>query len=271
MNNDENITPEDELKAENELLKLKLEMEHGMKHQESSLPPEIENQWLNHVYNFEQQWENAKQTTVYKFLDSPPFKEIGELKEEQVEAELDRLFDIMTGQDVRLDMLAEYPASVIYKFVTEELFNAEIDDMHVEGMMHCFIYEEFHPNHKYDLEGSAQEYADKIFSKRWNIEHSVFTVNETIIFNGHEFPKEEFSAKVLSFQQLHQDIELKNFNITNLQFNLEEQRASVETELDILLKFEKGETKELHQKATFYYKDSDYWTLYKIDMEGLDF
>jgi hypothetical protein len=101
---------------------------------------------------------------------------------------------------------------------------------------------------------------------------SILTSDLSVFGNNGRLRLGQVILKVfLSFQQLHQDIELKNFNITNLQFNLEEQRASVETELDILLKFEKGETKELHQKATFYYKDSDYWTLYKIDMEGLDF
>ena len=52
-NENPEFTPEEELKADNELLKIKLELEHGMQHSDSNLPPEIENQWLNNIYNYE--------------------------------------------------------------------------------------------------------------------------------------------------------------------------------------------------------------------------
>ena len=38
-----------------------------------------------------------------------------------------------------------------YRFITEELFEHEMDDVHVKGMFTHFTYEEFHPNHDYDL------------------------------------------------------------------------------------------------------------------------
>jgi hypothetical protein len=141
----ENINPQDELKAENELLKIKLELEHGMTHSESKLSPEMENEWLNYINNFEQRHKDCKRVTVYEFIGKPEFKKPEDLKDEEVEAELDRWLGLMDEKGVSLDVLAEYPPRVIYQFITGELFEHETDDIHIEGMKTWFIYEDFYP------------------------------------------------------------------------------------------------------------------------------
>ena len=51
--NDPLLFREDELRAENEVLKLKLKLEYGMDiHEKSSLPPAIENKWLSNMVQF---------------------------------------------------------------------------------------------------------------------------------------------------------------------------------------------------------------------------
>jgi hypothetical protein len=80
MADQQNLSPEDELRAENELLKLKLEMEHGMMHSESAaLNPEIENAWLKHIYEFEQQAKEGKRIKVYDAIGRPSFRKADEL------------------------------------------------------------------------------------------------------------------------------------------------------------------------------------------------
>src|SRR5580704_5412580 len=126
----ENETPktEDELRAENEVLKLKLELEHGMQDSsDSNLPADVENAWLNNVYSFEQQWKDAKRITVYDLIGKPPYKNINELKKGEIKTELDRLFEVMNASGVKLDMICEYTDKEIYKFITEELFAHETD------------------------------------------------------------------------------------------------------------------------------------------------
>src|SRR5882724_9508754 len=54
------LTKQEALHADNEIMKLKLEMEFGahiQKADDSKLPAEVENDWLNSVYEFEKQYQ----------------------------------------------------------------------------------------------------------------------------------------------------------------------------------------------------------------------
>ncbi len=46
------LSPEEKLKTENELLKKKLTAEFGTQDHGSSLDPELENEWLKYIYHF---------------------------------------------------------------------------------------------------------------------------------------------------------------------------------------------------------------------------
>src|SRR6266850_4078323 len=99
----------DELKAENELLKLKLELEYGMEGNDTSvLQPAIENEWLNHIYSFEKQYKDAGRIKVYDFLGRPAFKKAEELKPEEIGAELDRIQSVMEEKKMTLDCSCDY-------------------------------------------------------------------------------------------------------------------------------------------------------------------
>ncbi len=266
---EEKQNPEDKLSAENELLRLKLELEHGMQANETSLPPDAENQWLNYIYNFEQQYKDAKRAKVYDLIGRPDFKKAEDLEEGDIEMELERLVEILNSQSIALDVICDYPVSVIYKFLTEELFEYETDDMSIPGMVTHFTYEEFHPNHAYDLERHSRDYAESIFSKKWNNEFSFFIASKIIEFNGKTFPKEVLSDKISAFQELHKNITLHDFTVKDLQFSLDDLKAVVETELKILFEFENGEPTEQIQSAKFYYQ-GEYWEFYRLELKGLN-
>ena len=53
----------------------------------------------------------------------------------------------------------------MYRFVTEELFKHEIEDVKVRGWVHQFIYEEFHPNPEYDVRSATFYGLQAIFDK----------------------------------------------------------------------------------------------------------
>lgn len=56
-----------------------------------------------------------------------------------------------------------YPDEEIYVFITEELFAHKIDMVPVFGMNWNFIYEEFHPNNKAEIEKNTPR-----FFKHWS-------------------------------------------------------------------------------------------------------
>ena len=70
-----NSTYSDFLKQENEITKLKIQAEFGLRLQEggNELNPAIENIWLNNILEFERSLVNNEQITVREKLGNPVF------------------------------------------------------------------------------------------------------------------------------------------------------------------------------------------------------
>ena len=223
------LTPEEKLKIENDLLKVKLATEFGMGKMDSALDYEMENEWLNYIYNFEKASKDAGVITVYEFLGKPEFKNISELKKEEIESELDRLYDIMLKNEVVLDVICEYENvhELIYKFVTEELFPLEMDDIRIPGMNHRYIYEEFHPNHKYDLTEFTEDFMRAFFERDWNPEIDSYNIHKQIEFKGKIHDTELFMKFIIEFQNTFLPVEIRSKEISKVDFDLDSGKAEV--------------------------------------------
>ena len=227
-NNPENLLdPEDELKFQNEFLKLKLELEYNMEQSDtSSLSPEMENLWLSNIYNFEQQYKNAKRVKVYDALGGPSFKKVEELSEATISESLGGLLLLMEDKGIVLDCCCAYDDTTIYRFITEELFDYEMDDISIEGMVHHFIYEEFHPNHDYDLREYTTEFFENLLTRAWNPEFNSYTLAETVTYKGKSYSQAVISSVILAFQQ-DRTFELEKIEIKTVDFNVDKGEAKV--------------------------------------------
>ena len=157
-------------KIDNELKKKELEKKYGSHFSHvSNLPTEIENEWLNNIEKFEQQFNNSETISVLKAIGEPKFKRIQELKPNEISFELQRLFDLMNKNNIILDMLCEVEEKEIYRFITEELFVYEIENIRIKGMNTCFIYEDFHPNAQLDIEQAYDYFFRMTMAKMKNI------------------------------------------------------------------------------------------------------
>ena len=154
-------------KALNDAKKLELTQKYGAKFWEypSELPPEIESQWLNSIEEFERNFEAAPQLSVRTLLGFPSFKPLEEIPTELLESELDRILEMLFRHGIVVDCVAEVTAEDFYRFITTELMNEEVDDIHIEGMKQCFIYEDFHPNDEYDARNAADNFLSDLFGK----------------------------------------------------------------------------------------------------------
>lgn len=162
--NEENfdLSHDEKLQAENDFLKLKLMLEHDAKfstpdEDAPALSPEIENAFLNRIIAFEEQAKNPKYIKVFDRIERPvDFKPSTEIPDEQIEAEWRRLQERLYKYQIVLDVCSpNISARELYRFTTEELFEYEMDDMHVPGMISNFIYDEFHPDYVYDNSRTA--------------------------------------------------------------------------------------------------------------------
>ena len=157
MEKDELISddPQENMRIENDFLKLKLKAQYGdafFMDSNAALPPEIENQFLKNMIAFEDAHANAEITTVYETIGKPDYRSAEELNAAEIAAALKRITAIMEEHKIALDICdGPYPDETIYKFITEELFAHEIDKTPIFGDGWNFIYEEFYPNDKVKL------------------------------------------------------------------------------------------------------------------------
>lgn len=190
-----NINQEEELRKNNELLKLRLRAEMGAEIGTSeSIDPEIENSFLNNVLEFERQFAMKKRIVIYDFLGRPEYKKVEELTEDQLIVELKRIMNLLHKHNIGIDFLADYPDRKKYRFITEELIHEEMDDISIPGMIHQFIFEEFHPNHPHDITKRANEFIREWFSQDFS-KYSIEMANQWVAENGITYSKKEVIRK----------------------------------------------------------------------------
>ncbi len=224
----------------NEYKREELADKYGANFSEGSnpdLPPEIEAQWLNYVEEFERQYENATQIPLRQFVGFPSIRPLADIPTSEVEAELDRLLDLLAEHSVYVDFLNDVEVEEAYRFISEELLDEEIDDMRIPGMNLNFIYEEFHPNDAEDVKMWAREFLDAFFRK--DERHLAVAVSGEVLFDEHGEPTspERMRLRMVEFHARHAPI--FNFTANPLTSEVEGDKATVEVALS-------WETSSLH-------------------------
>lgn len=267
--------PEEQLRIENELLRLQLQAETGADiHQLDDVPPEVENAFLNNILAFERQLDTAEEMSIYRLLGEPTdFPNENELDDRQVENELERLENLMLEKHIAVDYNDDYPARLKYKFITEELFLHETQQFDIPEMVNHFIYEEFHPNHKLLIEGTADDFLNMWLSK--NIDESSYIFNDELSSEGNTYPKAQLFQKINNIFDAYLSFENGEYNIASITYeeneNSEGQRfgyAEGMIRYDAIL-----ESKEaLEIKAPFRLDMklvNSFWELTGISMPGI--
>lgn len=192
--NDDSIA---QLRLENDIMKLSMQAQFGAKFSGSDdqLPPEIEHQFLQNVQKFEEAWQDVSYITVYDLLNRPDFKLLENLSPPEIEPELTRIKNLLEEKQISLVVPGQYESSTIYRFITEELFEQETEDIQLPGYVKTFVYEEFHPNHKMDIEGMAQLFLGNWFRKNFDQFSTGFN-HEMISDEGKRFSNEEIFARL---------------------------------------------------------------------------
>lgn len=215
---DDDELPKLSIEQENEFKKMKLKLEHDAifpDRSELNLPPELEGMFLDSIFNFEKAHKNAKRITVFEKLGFPDFKPASELSDKKIESGLKKLEKLMDKNNIGLDVICDYDNEerLIYTFITEELFLIEILDVNLKGMNTIFIYEDFYPNHKHDLERSTEDYLKMFFDKKSDFYEKYHEQSAT----NH--------LEMNNFRSLFKKFKIKNFEIITVDFDLEQATA----------------------------------------------
>jgi hypothetical protein len=219
----ENEEEKDKLSIENEIMKIKLQMQFGddfVMKSNGSLPPEIENQFLKQIMAYEDNHKNAEEVTVFERIGKPDFKKVDELKSDELSKELIRLNELMESKGIMLNICdGPYEDAVIYKFITEELFLENVEKEFVENTMCNFIYEEFHLNDKAEITKNTVEFMKHWFARDFT-EQSYELANPMITAEGKVMPLPEVFKKMSLFFEAFEDFKNDKFMIGEVSFEL---------------------------------------------------
>ncbi len=293
---DHELTPEDELRAENEINKLNLELKGGTFFSSGNIPPEIEKMFLDQIMQFEEAHRNAKMVKLHEYLGAPTWVAETELDEAQIHTELGRILELMTENGIGLDVQGDYEERVIYKFITEELFEIERQDIRLPGMMNHYVFEDFHPNDTLDTNNTTEEFIqlllgnededneedeDDDFDFLRNDEEDEIDdstryrreLNEICLDKqGNEIPRDKVVAKLLAFRNAFGTIKHLDFEIETTE--VIENKATVAFQLKYAAQIA-GSLQEIcfDGEGTCYLireDKGDYWMVQGIKFPGFD-
>lgn len=114
--------------------------EFGMQfdYADPQLGPEVHNEWLDYIREFERQFENAPRITVWERIGSPPIEPIENIPLYALEEAVDNLLDLLAEHGIVIDFMGDWDDMAAYRFITDELLDEEMDDIRIEGMFSHF-------------------------------------------------------------------------------------------------------------------------------------
>ncbi len=279
MQDDEKFSsdPQENFRIENEILKIKLKAQYGdafFMQSNDELPPEIENQFLKNMIAFEEAHVNAEVTTVYEAIGKPVYTPAGLLSEAAVSEALKNITAVMEEHNIALDICdGPYPDATIYKFITEELFAHQIDKTPVFGGGWHFIYEEFHPNDKADIEKNTHEFLQHWFERDFN-EFSSELAYHFITADGRQLTRKDFFEKIKPFFDAFTEFKDQAYSIEELKFELQGADSGL-GHAEGIVKYdavmENGEI--LHYEGPFklyMQREDKWWTIFYFVMPGFN-
>ena len=276
--NFESSDEEENLKNENEFLKMKLMLEQGAQfgtmQADSELPAGIENEFLNYIMAYEKQAVERKMIKIFDKIERPNhFKPVNEIPEDEIENAWNNLDEYLRKYSIELSVCSPNISDrELYRFTTEELFDHEMDDMNVPGMMSCFTYDEFYPDYKYDNTRHAVEDCIEVILKKKHFDWMPLLKKENLRINDH-YPvsEKEYINLINRFKDAYEDIQLQEMN--DPVCTIEGNSCYVKGNYDVTLTFSSEEIFINGEWMVEYEFDEDFgfWEIANVQVEGINF
>jgi hypothetical protein len=171
-------------RALNEGKREELRKKYGMNFDtyHGALSSDEEAEWLNHIEEFERQFEDSERVFIRDLIGDPHITLLADIVDEDVEAMLAALLELLESHFISVDFIFEVDVKEAYRFISEELLDEEIDDIRILGMFTCFIYEEFHPNDLEDVKRWGKDFLYDFFSSGVEMEREGFEITKGVHF-----------------------------------------------------------------------------------------
>ncbi|MCW3127000.1 MAG: hypothetical protein JWO03_2658 [Bacteroidetes bacterium] len=262
-----------ELTTENELLKLKMMAEFGGDFAGSeNLPPEVEHAFLKQINRFHQLHDKAGLISIYNFVGEPLYNHVHDLSDKEVPKELKKLLKLLAKKGIVVDTLSGVPDREMYRFVTEEIFKQEIQNIRMPNWTIHLIYEEFHPSDEFDVKNQAGHALAFIFDKAFVTADFIFT-EEMKSDIGLSIDKEELIEKIDTFKLGYNQMQFTGAEFKSIDIDTESKTAHVIVVAEYRAQTQKGrrfksETSEVHL-GLVRDPDTQFWMVSQLSSDKL--
>lgn len=269
--------PEENLRMQNDFLKMKMMAESGAIFGGSGdLPPDIQNQFLKNILEFEKTNADAKSRSIYEILGSPDFKDENELDDEQFKIKFDQLCDLLKNNNINVEFNRERPDRFKFNFVTKELFEHTTSFVPVKGMSTYFHYEEFHPDHELEIKDLTKLFLDDFLERRLD-ENIHYINNQFLEPDGNIVSLQELIKRFQSLYEAVPVFENTSFEIEKIDFELKESEGQPtgmgfsEGIINYDLIFRDGLRKEIRGPFKIYFsREWDCWSICFFYLAGFN-
>lgn len=237
-------TPE-ELHEENELLKLKMMAEFGgeiVQNEQTQVPPEVENIFLKHVQKFQRAHAQAQLISIHKLIKEPVFYAVNDLDDKQVSEQLEKLLKLLDKNGVVLHYYFTVLPRELYRFITEELFIIEVENIRIKGLKIVFSYEDFYPNPKMDAIMLINDALSFFYEKEKTLPHILFD-DDFKDANGLQCDIEDLLARVDDFHHSYIKGELLSVKPFDCSLSDDALYAYTHTTVEVAMQLQKGRRK----------------------------
>jgi hypothetical protein len=214
---------QENLRLENLFLQMKLKAEWGGDFGNfGDLPPQVTNEFLRNVIAIEEDINRARPITVAGLLGNPEFTKSSLLPDDALPGALENLMNRLKEKNIRLDFRSDCTDRVKYEFITEELFEFMTEDIVMPGLIRCFSYEEFHPDHKSDILKRARKFMEGLLRLKMDEFQLVFD-DPFVIPSGRMLTRDQALEEFQKMIEPISGFEDWKYNIASIEFELKDE------------------------------------------------
>lgn len=214
--------PEENLRMQNDFLKMKMMAESGAVFGGGEgLSPEMENQFLNNILEFEKKHAASSAKKIKDILGNPTFETQEKLDDRTFEQAYKKLNVLLKKHSIQIDFSRERSDRFKYNFIINELLEHDTPFFAVQGMISHFSYEEFYPDHEMDIRETTHQFLDDFLERK--LDPKTYYIEDQIAEpDGNIINREDYMKRFEAMYEATQTFANYSFEIENIDFELHE-------------------------------------------------
>jgi hypothetical protein len=219
---------EDELKDENDFLKMSLMAEYGGDFiGGSDLPPDVENLFLKQIKDFHKKQSKALPKKIYEIINEPDYDHTADLSDKEIKIKLKKLLKKLADKGIIVSSIMQVPEREMYRFITEDVFKTVVQYAKGTNMLLNIFYEEYFPSDEAEVKILAQDFIVFVFDlTAVFIDHDLFAQNIKNSYNI-AMQQEELIAQIERFKAQFKWLSIEDVHFNFIEVNKEQFSAKV--------------------------------------------